>query len=58
MVDKYEPELGQMFFGQPSHKFAVSNILGAALREIAREWDRVMWNINQKKLPNPCVLAF
>lgn len=53
MADKYEPELGQMCFGQPSQELAVSNILEAALREISREWDRVMWNINQKELANP-----
>ena len=50
---KYEPELGQMFFGQPSQEFASGNLMKAALGEISNEWDRVMGNIHQKDMPNP-----
>jgi len=49
----YEPELGQMVFGQPFKTYGCSNLLNAALENISEEWERVMWNINQKEMPNP-----
>jgi hypothetical protein len=49
----YEPELGQMMFGQPFKQHAVSNIVDAALCRIRDNLDRVMWNVNQEKYDSP-----
>jgi hypothetical protein len=43
----YEPELGQMCFGQPSQSYQVPNHLHAALILISEELERVMWNKTQ-----------
>ena len=40
----YEPELGQMIFGQPHKQFAGSNLLEAALGLLNHELCRVVWN--------------
>jgi len=53
MGKNYEPELGQMAFGQPWQTYGCSNLMEAALRDISREWDRVMWNIYQEEISNP-----
>lgn len=50
---KYEPELGQAVFGQPHQEFGVSGLMAAALRDISREWDRVMWNRWQRTIDSP-----
>jgi len=44
MNEPYEPELGQMMFGQPYKRFEGSNLLEAALGLINHELCRVMWN--------------
>lgn len=49
----YEPELGQMIFGQPYKTFRVSNIVDAALCRIRDSLDRVMWNVHQKEYESP-----
>jgi len=53
VMEKYKTELGQAFFGQESKEYAVEEILEASLLMISKEWDRVMWNINQKKMHSP-----
>jgi hypothetical protein len=52
-MKKYEPELGQMCFGQPWKEYEVSEILIAALRAIEYKLDIVMWNINQEEYNSP-----
>lgn len=52
-MKKYKPKLGQAIFGQESKEYAVEEILEASLLMISKEWDRVMWNINQKEIDNP-----
>lgn len=42
----YEPEIGQMLFGQPHQRFEVPLYVEAALRAISAELDRVMWNLH------------
>jgi hypothetical protein len=53
VMKKHTPEIGQAFFGQESKEYAVEEILQAALLMISKEWDRVMWNINQKEMDSP-----
>lgn len=45
----YEPELGQMMFGQPSKEFAVPEYVEAALSHIRSEVCRVEWNNRQEE---------
>jgi len=52
-MSDFEPELGQMFFGQPSKKYALSEITEAALISISTELERVMWNIKQRAYESP-----
>jgi hypothetical protein len=49
----YQPELGQMIFGQPSQSYEGSELLDAALRAISNELDRAMWNIEQEEYSSP-----
>lgn len=49
----YQPELGQMLFGQPHKQFAGSNLLEAALRRLDYALETVMWNINQEEYSSP-----
>lgn len=49
----YEPELGQMIFGQPSQSFTVPPIMDAALEAIRAELQRVMWNLRQGDASDP-----
>lgn len=41
---RYEPEIGQMLFGQPHQRYECSALCEAALRSIQRELKRVLWN--------------
>ena len=50
---KYEPEIGQALFGQPSQEYEASNLLVAALNAIREDLLRVYWNINQKEMEDP-----
>lgn len=43
-MTKYEPELGQMVFGQPYKEFEVGPYVKAALAMIDREMERVWFN--------------
>lgn len=52
-MDKYDPELGQMIFGQPWQEFEASSLMIAALRAIGGELDRIMWNIHQERYASP-----
>jgi hypothetical protein len=49
----YQPELGQMIFGQPHKEHKVSNLVDAVLCRIRDELDRVMWNVNQEQYASP-----
>jgi len=53
MSDNYEPELGQMFFGQPWQSHEAPELLKAALSAIDDELDRIMWNIHQEVYNSP-----
>lgn len=46
--EKYEPELGQMLFGQPSKEFYCPEILDAALEFIRHDLQRILWNLRQE----------
>jgi hypothetical protein len=52
-MSEYEPELGQLAFGQPHQQFAVPAIMEAVLEHIEAECARVYWNVNQKQMPSP-----
>ena len=47
-MKNYQPELGQLCFGQPWKRYDCSDYLEAALRMIQLELERVLWNIHQK----------
>lgn len=49
----YEPELGQLCFGQPFKEYKVSDLVIAALHEIDDKLSTVMWNIYQKEYSSP-----
>lgn len=49
----FQPELGQMVFGQPAQQYAVPEIMEAVLGAIREEYDRVYWNVHQKECPSP-----
>lgn len=50
---EYQPELGQMIFGQAHKEHAVPPIMDAALEAIDAELCRAMWNIHQKEYVSP-----
>lgn len=52
-MNQYQPELGQLVFGQPTQQFAVPDIMTAVLEKLATEYERVGWNIHQKDIENP-----
>jgi hypothetical protein len=52
-MNDFQPELGQMAFGQPWQSHEVPEIMEAALGAIRDEYDRVYWNVNQKDCPSP-----
>lgn len=52
-MNHYQPELGQLVFGQPTQQFAVPDIMTAVLEKLATEYERVGWNIHQKEIENP-----
>jgi hypothetical protein len=52
-MTEYQPELGQMVFGQPFQQFGVPDLMEAALTSISNELDRVMWNLHQKEYASP-----
>ncbi len=49
----YDPELGQMAFGQPWKRFEASELLIAALEYLREEIARVYWNNVQHKILDP-----
>lgn len=53
MNREYEPELGQMAFGQPFKEYEASELLIAALNAIREELERVHWNNNQEQIQDP-----
>ena len=50
---RYEPELGQMAFGQPWKQYAASELLIAALEAISTRLDLVMGNVQRKEYATP-----
>jgi hypothetical protein len=52
-MKEYEPELGQLCFGQPWKQYEASNLVIAALDLINRELCRIQWNIHQKEYDSP-----
>lgn len=52
-MTEYQPELGQMCFGQPYRQFAVPEIMESVMRTISDEMDRVFWNMRQKEYDSP-----
>lgn len=52
-MSSFEPELGQALFGQPHKEFSVPAIWEAALAQIEKELDRVMWNRHQRDYASP-----
>lgn len=52
-MGEFEPELGQMLFGQPFRQFGVPEIMEAALTAISNEMERVFWNMRQKEYDSP-----
>lgn len=53
MSDAYEPELGQMIFGQPTQEWASDNLFDAAITLLAEELERVLGNVTQDRVSNP-----
>lgn len=49
----FEPELGQMAFGQPHQTYAIPEIMLAALLSISLEIERVWWNVWQADFNTP-----
>lgn len=49
----YEPELGQMCWGNPTQELAVPEYIKSHLAWVKDELDRVMWNVNQKEYDSP-----
>lgn len=49
----YTPEVGQALFGQPYQEHECPEYVRAALRAIAEELDRVMWNVHQERYDSP-----
>lgn len=47
MTAPYEPELGQMLFGNPTSEYEVPDYVEAFLAHVLREIDRVYWNTHQ-----------
>jgi hypothetical protein len=52
MKKQYEPELGQMIFGQPTQVYDCPEYIESLLRGISSELERVMWN-NKKQYNSP-----
>lgn len=52
-ASNFEPEIGQLLFGQPSQSYSVPQIMESALRYIRDELDRVMWNLKQRNFDSP-----
>ena len=48
-MEKYEPELGQAVFGQPTQALEVPSYVEAALTLIREEAQRVEWNNRQEE---------
>lgn len=53
MKDTYQPEIGQMMFGQPSQELECPEWLEAYLWMIDSELSRVMWNVHQEEWDSP-----
>jgi hypothetical protein len=53
MTDYYEPELGQMVFGQPWRKYECPEYIIALLKEIGEVLYRMMGNLGNHPYDNP-----
>jgi len=45
----YEPEMGQAIFGNPMGFYECPEFVGALLKYLLEEIERVYWNVNQKE---------
>lgn len=52
-MPEYQPELGQVCFGQPYKQFTVPEIMEAVMRAISDEMERVFWNLRQIEYNSP-----
>jgi hypothetical protein len=52
-MTQFQPELGQMVWGQPSQEHETSELLDAALTYLDHELQRVLWNRLQKECASP-----
>jgi len=52
-MSEFEPELGQLVYGQPYKPYAVPDIVEAALCFVRDKLDNAMWNINQEEYASP-----
>lgn len=52
-MNEYEPEIGQLLFGQPYKRYQASNLLVAALEAVREELERVSWNKKQEDPGDP-----
>ena len=53
MTETYEPELGQMVFGNPSQELECPEYIEALLSHLGHEIERIVWNVTQKKYDSP-----
>lgn len=49
MTDAYQPEMGQLLFGNPTSQFACRPFVTALLLEAIGEIETVFWNMNQRR---------
>jgi len=52
-MKKYQPEIGQALFGQPTKQLECPEYVVALLESISNELGRVMWNIKQEEYASP-----
>lgn len=52
-MEKYEPELGQAFFGNPTKEYAAPEFVIAMIKHLANEIERVEWNLTEKEYDAP-----
>lgn len=53
MGNEYEPELGQLVFGQPWQEYDAPELLISVLRSIDTMLETVLWNIHQEQYVSP-----
>ena len=51
--DTYDPEMGQMLFGQPHQEYKASDLVLAVIRFVEERLARAYWNVHQQSM-RPC----